>query len=214
MNTVHAAYRADPQTRLSSEGVVRQDVAGRLVVVVPDIAEAALLAGRIQELAAVRGQEVFMLGVASKAVPESELRRKLALLAAFLHEAGTRAQFQMRNSHDWIPALENLLGENDLLACCVVEGSPSAGVGWLDQVGTRFDRPVYAFMDGEAVVQRGPTLLRRVASWIGSSVIILGFFWLQVQLSQAGGGAAQTDLLLLSLPVEIGMIWLLNSLIG
>ena len=59
-----------------------------------------------------------------------------------------------------MPALGALLEEKDLLACCVVGGLPGGGTGWLDELGDRFQRTVYAFMDGDGVSHDEPGMLR------------------------------------------------------
>ena len=187
---------------------------GRLIVIVPDVAEPALLAARIRLVAETRGQDVVMLGVASKSVSENDLRRRLTFLAAFLQGADVNVQFRVEEGQDWMPALLALLRANDLLACCVAEGSPGRGAEWLDQLSSQSDRPVYAFMDGNGVSQRGPGLLAGLAPWLASLGIIVGFFWLQVWLSQQGEGGAYSGWLLATVIVEIGLVWLVNVLLG
>ena len=214
MNTIHAPVAEGPLAVASPESGSQAGAVGRLVVVVPDVAEAALLAGRIHQVARARRQDVLLIGVASQFLSESELRRKLALLGAFLQDAGTRVQVRVEQGSDWIPALGAVLARNDLLACCVEESLPAAGDQWIDLLASRFQRSVHAFMDSGSprVPQRG--LSARLAPWLGSIVIILGFFWLQALLSQRAGGEAYSGWLLLSVPVEIGLVWLLNLLMG
>jgi hypothetical protein len=50
-----------------------------------------------------------------------------------------------------------------------------------------------------------------IISWFGSIVIILGFFWLQVQIDQLNRGWGHTALFLLSVLAEVYLIWRWNS---
>ena len=214
MKTVQASLKLGSLTASLPEGVSRTEAAGRLVVVVPDVAEAALLAGRIHLVAQARNQDVLLIGVASQSLSAAELRRRLTLLAAFLQHAGAKVQVRVEEGLNWMPELRALLSDNDLLACCVVESPPAVGERWLELLANRFQRPVYAFMDTGTLDMPERGLPARLAPWLGSIAIILAFFWLQVRLSQQGDAAAYSGWLVLSIPVEIGMIWLLNALLG
>ena len=54
----------------------------------------------------------------------------------------------------------------------------------------------------------------RLLPWLVSAAIILGFLWLQVSLSQAGGSVSANGWLIGSVPIEIGLIWLVNVLVA
>ena len=207
-----------PATVTSHSGYAQagehQSMPGRLVVVVPDVAEPGLLAGRIQEVALTRGRDVLLMGAASQQVSEDELRRKLALLAAFLRNAGTQTEIRIEKALDVIAALRPLLTEDDLLACCVGDSLPVAGDRWIELLGKRLQRPVHAFMNYGPREHRHPNLVARAAPWLGSIVVIAGFTWLQIALSQNGEGAAETLGLLASVPVEVGLVLLCNALLG
>lgn len=214
MNTTHVAETDRPAIAALAESNSPAGAAGRMLVVVPDVAEAAPLAGRIHQVAHARRQDVLIIGVTSQYLSEAELRRKLTLLAAFLQEAGTKTQVRVERGLDWIPSFASTLGENDLLACCVDESLPAAGDRWIDLLANRSRRSVHAFMDLSGPHLPKRDLPARLAPWLGSIVIILGFFWLQVQLSQRGEGDAYSGWLMMSVPVEIGLVWLLNALLG
>jgi hypothetical protein len=48
-------------------------------------------------------------------------------------------------------------------------------------------------------------------SWLGSTTVILVFFWMQVKIDQLAKDWAHSLLFMLSLFAEIYLIWLLNS---
>jgi hypothetical protein len=57
----------------------------------------------------------------------------------------------------------------------------------------------------------GESLLDEIISWLGSFAIIIGFFWLQLQIDQLNKGWGHTALFLLTLIGEVYLIWLWNS---
>jgi hypothetical protein len=211
MNTTQAPVIAEPITVVPPALQQRSAAPGRLVVVIPDVEQAALLAGRIHEVARAHEQDVALIGVPSGSVPEVELRRKLALLAAFLQDAGTRAETRFESSPNWLMRLGLSLNDQDLLACRVANDQSSGRQPLTDLLASRFERSVYAFEDVDYDVPPRTNLLARFAPWLASIVVILGFLWVQVQASQHLVGLASTILLLISIPVEIGMILLCNS---
>jgi hypothetical protein len=213
MSTLQAPTKEGYVTGASPEAAPPTQAAGRLLVVAPDVTEAALLASRIEVIARARSQDVLLIGVASQHLSAGELRRRLTLLAAFLQNAGTHVQVRVLETPEWIAEIRALLNDHDLLACCVVEGHPGGGP-WMEELASRLQRPVYAFMDSgiPAGAERG--FPARMAPWVVSIAIILGFFWLQVRLSQPGDASAFSGWLLLSVPVEIGLIVLCNALLG
>ncbi len=183
----------------------------RLVVVVPHVTEAALLAGRIHGIARARGAHVLLIGVAPDPALETELRRELALLAAFVRNAGTHAEVRVERDLEWLSGFRYLLGDHDMLACCAGNSPHQTRQTWADVLSTRLSRPVYVFGQADLAQSPGVGRLRGLLPWLGSIVILLGFLWLQIQLSQHAGSAADTTVLMLSVPIEVGLIWLCNS---
>jgi hypothetical protein len=183
-------------------------------VIVPDVGEPALLAEQIRRVAALRDQEVLLIGVASQSVSEVELRRKLVLLSAFVREAGTKTEVRIERDLGWIPTFRPLLGDDDLLACCVDEGLPAASAEWIETLGRGFEHDIHAFMDSGRAASPRTTLAAQAAPWLCSLALIAGFTWLQVNLAGGGDDPVVTSLLILSMLAEVGSIWLCNALLG
>ncbi len=186
-------------------------LAPRLVVVVPDVTEAALLAGRIHGVARARGAHVLLIGVAPDPATETELRRQLALLGAFVRNAGTDVEIRVERDLEWISGFRYLLSDHDMLACCTGNSPHESRQTWADVLSARLSRPVYVFEQADQAHVPGRNRLAGLLPWLGSIAILLGFLWLQIQLSQHGGSAADTTVLVLSVPIEVGLIWLCNS---
>lgn len=214
MNLVQPGVKEEVVARAPLRTSMPARTAARLVVVVPNLTETALLAGRIHILAQARSLDVLLVGAASPSLSTGALRRELALLAAFLENAGTHADVRVPEAGEWMRELQLLVSDDDLLAFCAVDGRHDAGILSTDELARSLGRPVYAFMDAgsPALPRRG--VLASLAPWLGSVLIVLAFFWLQVLLSRQGEGAGTTGLLLGTVPVEIGLIWLYNALLG
>jgi hypothetical protein len=52
----------------------------------------------------------------------------------------------------------------------------------------------------------------QIAAWTGSIAIILGFFMLQVRAGHLSNDLARITLQLLSIPIEVWVIWVWNTL--
>jgi len=184
---------------------------GRLVVVLPGVVEPAFLARRI--LRAAGDREVMLLGICPYPVHEAELRRALALLAAFIRNAGTAVDIRLERGQGWLQALSAHVSDDDLLACCIETDSRASGRPLHDILSAAFRMPVYVFLDPETEDEPAKGIGHRLAPWLASLAVILGFLGLQITLTRSTDEAAKTLLLLLSLPVEVGMIWLCNALL-
>jgi hypothetical protein len=106
------------------------------------------------------------------------------------------------------------LTQDDLLACCADTESRPGIRPVHDALSSQAQVPVIVFERPEPAPVRGHASLLGVTSWIGSLAIILGFLWLQMRLSLPTSDALSAILLILSIVVEISLIWIWNSLTG
>ena len=171
-------------------------------------------ASRIHEVARDRVLDVLLVGVAADSAAEAELRRKLALLAAFLRDAGTQVQIRLERSLDGIRGHRLVLSDRDQVACCLDASQRGPRPSWTEFLSSELQRPVYVFEDSGYAESPNSSLIARLAPWFGSVAIIAGFLCLQLQVSQQGENLVDTALLAISVPVEIALIWLCNSLFG
>lgn len=187
---------------------------GRLVVLIPD-AEAAEpgLARRIWELASPSGLRVLFLGLYTDANEEVNLRRQLVTLTAAIQDNKVSTEIRIEFGNDWIEKVKAVCLPGDILVCFAEQ---QAGLQHrpLSQILTsNFETSVY-ILSGLHPQPRDTRagFLSQVVPWAGSIGIILAFFWIQVKLDQLPKDWAHTTLLYLSIIVEIGLIWLWNSL--
>ena len=73
--------------------------------------------------------------------------------------------------------------------------------------------PIYFLSELAAREISHPNWRNQIIAWIGFIAIIVGFFWLQVEIGHLERMAA-TILQLLSVAGEVGLIWIWNSLLG
>jgi hypothetical protein len=212
MDTTHTLVRPQSPTTLAPTAPAQAGPAGRLVVVVPSVGEAGLLASRIHEVARDRGLDVVLIGMAADYASEAELRRKLALLAAFMRDAGTQVEMRLEGGLDGLRSLRFVLSDRDHVACCVDASQRGPRPSWAESLASQLQRPVYVFEEAGYADSPNTGLIARLAPWFGSLAIIAGFLWLQLQVSQQGTNLMDTALLVLTVPVEIALIWLCNSI--
>lgn len=187
---------------------------GRLVLVLSDVTEEAVLASRVIALAKSRRLGVLLLGVAASPERADELRRKLVILGEFIRDAGCEAENRVEASKDWIRMLAALVGSGDMLACYVPAKGTARRLPVLDLLSTQLHTPVYLLQDSEEQLPEHSSLQARITAWVGSLAIMAGFSWLQLQMSQVQQASAYSLLLLASVPAEIALIWFWNSILG
>lgn len=201
-----------PMTRYPASATAGRS---RLVVVIRDVQEEALLAGRIQEQARARGLPVFLLGIAREPAMEAQVRRSLVTIAAFLQEGNRHAgqlEIQVECGRDWLNHISALVRPGDLVAC-YADGSSVFGRSLSDTLSRALNVPIYTFQ-GPGAERTPHNTLAQLASWVGSLACIGGFLLLQARIVLAFQGTLQSVLMLLALGAEVGSIWLVNSLSG
>ncbi len=227
--------RADPQFQdsavMSRQALAEQDavIASRLVVVMLEPDEEATLAGRILMLAGKDCRNVLLVGVCPDALRQTELRRRLVTIAAFLREQRlpdtsrtARSQedlcVEVRIEHgkDWIQRVKMTLQPGDTLACYEGQEAAKPRRQLCDVLSSNLESSTSIYVFSQLTPPRSSrrTLLSQATSWLGSLAGIGTFFLLQMRIVTAIQGGTQSVLLLLTLFAEVGVIWIWNSLFG
>jgi hypothetical protein len=197
----------------------------RLAVVILDIEQEALLAGRILDLAQVRALPVVLLGIARDAAQEGELRRKLITIAAFLKDGwlpdtvrtnGGNKPFQVEiqvvQEKDWIRSVQSFLRHDDMLACYGEQTMGNRQRPLSDILGSSLNMPVYTFTGLEDVRQTRRFSFSQIVPWFSSLASIGAFLLLQARIVTSIQGSLQTIFLLLTMFAEVGLLVFVNSL--
>ncbi len=227
MNQLHSDVQIQPVAPVTTYDVTRSAGGSRLVVVVREAEEEALLAGRIEELARARGLPVLLVGVARDASAEATLRRSLVTISAFLREADAYARPALRGrdatmapeiriecGRDWLGKVRAMLRPGDVLACYSEEQTGVFERPLSDILSAGLGTPIYTFAGLRAEQGHRQSRLAQAASWAGSLASIGGFLVLQAYIVTAVQGWIQSVLMLAALAAEVGVVWLVNSLMS
>jgi len=179
----------------------------RLVVLVPDggLDETAL-ARRVWLLASSASLNVLFLALSPDQENEADTRRRLALLAAAVHQGDVNARASVVMEKSWFQAVEQVHTGGDLLVCVAGHRVPYRWLGHRklgDALATAFHAPVYLL--GGLSIGRSPAVgqkVRALVAWSISIAILAGFFGLQIYLSQNSGSQLAPLLLGLSVIAE------------
>jgi hypothetical protein len=185
--------------------------ARRLVVLVPPtIKDETLLAAKLYAAAEARRVNVLFLGLATRPEDEPGLRRRLALLAACTRDNhAVRADYRLAVGEDWLGWLKLAWQPGDLVLCHAEQqlgwgrGAPALAHVLADKVGlTVVELAGYCEAEADPAAQS----LHNVFFWLGTVLIIAGFFWLQATIQHDASGAAQTGLLAASVLAEFVLL--------
>lgn len=186
----------------------------RLIILIPDVDSiTAELAHEIWKLASPSGLDVLFFGICSNIREEPYLRRELVTMAAAIQDSRISVDIRIELGNDWIEIVRTILRSGDTLVCL---SGQQEGLqhGSLSQVfNSNLGAPVYILSGLHSLTKSSRSdFFSQLVSWVGSIVIILGFFWIQVKIEQMPKDWAHTTLIYLSIFIEIGLIWLWNSL--
>ena len=212
MATLQSQLIASSVEDLAAAAPPGRHAKARLIVVASDIEQDALLAARILPMARARGLDVLLFGLSAGALQEDQLRRKLALLAAFIRDGGTRVEIRVEHGGGWLGKLKAIIGSGDVLACPGAMTPPNTSQPLVEVLSSRLRLPVNVFDVSEPAEPRGRAFLPGLLPWLLSIAVILGFLWLQIRITQSGDNGFSTILLIALVPLEIALIWLCNSL--
>lgn len=188
--------------------------ASRLIVLVPDSElDTALAARKIREAAKAMESRVQLLGLSRDAAHEPGVRRQLITLAAMVADPAIFVESKIEYGKDWLNAVRFHWHRGDVIVCFSEQLSGPSGRSLSRILESNLNAPVYVIA-GAGVEKKSPhpNWLYNALAWIGSIALILGFFWIQVQLTRSPRISSGTSLLYISLFAEAGSIWFWNNL--
>ena len=212
MNRPDSRFQTVPLVPLPPPDASPPVAAKRLIAVIPYADEEAALASRILTLARPRGLQVLLFGICPDPDEEAGLRRKLVTIAAFIRDERLSVEIRMEHGKDQIEKVKAILRHDDMLACYAEQNVGPWHKSLSDALLSSVDIPIYILSGLRPSRPTRKNLFLQAVSWLGSIAAIGGFFLLQVKITEATDGWVQTALLLLTLFVEVGLIWTWNSL--
>jgi hypothetical protein len=225
MNQLDSALQTPELIDVAPTSVPYVDSPHRLAVVILEAEEEALLASRILELARPLDLPILLIGIAPDPADERKVRRNLVTIAAFIREGDARSEWRQERhartiaidiqivpGREWLGKLKSLLRRDDMLACYSEQVVGSQHRPLTDILAGDTNAPIYSFSGLPTAKKSRQNLLSQAGPWLASLAAIAGCFVVQVRIVSAVQGWAQSLLLLVTLVVDVGVIWLLNSL--
>jgi hypothetical protein len=184
-----------------------------LIVLVPCLeADLSTATRRVWELANSSSGRVLFIGMYENTKQELTLRRQMAGMAAMVSNAGIYTETEIVFGNDWGKAIRSRSHAGDMVACLEDHqvGPMRRPLSMILQ--STLDIPLYilssSYVQKDARFKWGSQLL----VWSGYIFTLLGFFLLQIRIDKLTSGWIQTTLMLVSVALELWMIWVWNSL--
>lgn len=185
----------------------------RLIVLIPDAeSDYTPVVHRIWELAKAFGGRVQFLGLCNDAAQEPSLRRQLVTLSALVGDKTVAAESKIEFGSNWLNAVKSNWREGDVLVCFTEQRAGTRHRPLSQLLKSNFAATVYV-LDNFSQPDRALSNWKSATmAWAGSIGIILGFFWLQIKVNQISSNWVGIAMLIISIPIEILLIWIWNSL--
>ncbi|HKZ54996.1 MAG TPA: hypothetical protein VJ123_05925 [Anaerolineales bacterium] len=167
---------------------------------------------RIWTLAAPHGSPVVLLGLYPEAAAQAHVRRQLVSLAAAIRDSQVSVEIRTQPGNNWVQQVEAIWRPGDLVICTLPPAGGRALRPASQILRSGLPIPLYVLSGEQAAERARASLPLRLVSWGGNLGILAGFLWLQVWLAQLPGEVGRIALLLLSLLVEVQLLWIWNSL--
>jgi len=201
---------------VGSEAAIRlpdPEPSHRLMVLISADSDYSAATRRIWELANATNLTVQLLGLCRESSQEPTLRRSLVTMSALIRDAKVAVEIEVEIGTNWIEAVRRRYRTGDMVVC-MADQQVGMGRRPLSQIlESNLRVPVYVLSTLQPPQPRSTWLTQAIA-WSGLFGIVLGFFLLEVKVTQLPRDWSQTALLILLLIPEFWLIWVWNNLFG
>ena len=187
----------------------------RLIVLVPQLdIDLGPSMQQLWELATAMNASVQFIGVYADSMQESSLRRDLVIMSAMVKDNKISTEAEVIYGTDWLEIVRSRWQPGDMVVCFAEQR-----VGLFNQPLSRLlqshlDFPLYILSGSEPKRVFRSRSLTQLFGWIGSIGIIVGFFLLQIHIELPSQSWVNNTLFLISMFVEIWILWRWNNLFG
>jgi hypothetical protein len=185
---------------------------GRLIVLVPADSDYATATRRIWELAIATGTRIQFLGLCKDAAQEPSLRRELVTMSALVQDGKVSTEATVEIGTSWVDVVKRNYQTGDMIVCFAEQRAGLLQRPLSQMLNSELDAPVYIITGLYGQKHLSWNWISQTLAWSGFIGIMIGFFWLQVEIDQLPRGVANITLLILSIPAEIWLIWVWNNL--
>jgi hypothetical protein len=211
--TLSPVSHSDASTRSASGP--RPELGRRLIVLFPaSEMDTPELEHRIWEIARSLKLNVLLLSLTDDYDEEAQLRRKLITMAAVIKDPNVSTDIIIEHGSDWVGQVRKVWAEGDIVACYAGQKVGLMRKS-LDQVlSSNLKTTIYILSDYQPSRDPNSKFISQALFWLGSFAIIGGFFLAEVKIVQLPQDWAHTSLLYLGIFLEIGLLWVWNSVFG
>ena len=205
-------YLIPPSSISSHASLSVPEPAHRLIVLVPDMGSDYIPAIRkIWELAKAQHARVQFLGLCRDAAKEPSLHRQLVTMSALVGDDEVFAESKVEIGTSWVDVIKRNSQTGDMIVCFEEQraGLLHRPLSQILETNLRF--PVY-ILSGLYPQKSTPNWLSKIIVWSGSIGIIIGFYILQMKITQLPKDWFQNALLIFSIILEFSLIWIWDSL--
>jgi len=204
-----------PSLTLSTASPPNADRARRLVVLIPGFeTDHPQVTHRIWELARTLGYGVLFLGLCSDASEEPGLRRALVTMSALVQDGRIATEVKTEVGNDWVRVVKSNWRECDLIVCYADHrtGLRQKPLGQI--LESKLKSTVYVLTGPDQPLRRNAGWLSTLLLWGGFAVLVMGFFFIQMNIDTTREGWVHTTVLAITVLVEFWLVWVWNSLFG
>jgi hypothetical protein len=183
-----------------------------LIVLVPESeADISSAARKIWELANALGSRVQFLGLCKDEAREPSLRRQMIALSSMVGGGDVSVESKIEFGGNWLDFVKSNLGRGDVVVCFAEHRAGLTNRPLSHILESNLNTTVYVLPELRLESSRS-SWASSTLGWAGSIAIIAFFFWGQARLVHLPQDWAHTSLLYLSIFIEVGLVWLWNSL--
>src|SRR5215213_9135034 len=182
--------------------------ARRLIVLVPSLeTDLTSVTRRVWELANVTGAHVQFLSLCQDEAQEPSVRRRLVTMAAIVNYGNVSAEADVAFGNNWVNAVKSRCQAGDIVVCFAEQRAGLLQRPLSQMLQSDLDVPLYILSGLYPQSERRSGWPAQASTWLGSLAIIIGFFVLQTRIDLPAQDWAQTILTLLSIAVEVWLVW-------
>jgi len=214
MNKIHSLPQPASQP-LAAQSITLAEASRprRLLVLVPESGiDTALTARKVRELANLLDRRIQFVGLCRDAALEPSVRRQLVTLSAIARDDKISTEIRVELGRSWLAAVKSNWQPGDRIVCFTGQRAGLTRRELSELLESTLDATVYVLAGPVQEPKWREGLLSQLVVWSGSIAIIAAFFWLQVKLVQLSQDWGHTWLIYISIFVEVGLIWMWNSM--
>jgi hypothetical protein len=184
-----------------------------LIVLVPGIeADLTTATQRIWELANAGSRRIRFIGLYENTAQELVLRRQLANMSAMVNNTGIYTETENISGNDWAEVVRARSQTGDLIVCFAEQRVGPLKRSLSSILQSSQDVPIYILSSTYLQKEAGFNWWTQIFAWTGFIAILAGFFLVQIRIHHLLEGWGRSTFVLISVCLELWMIWVWNEL--